>query len=72
MKLAGRHGFAWRRAEMLDANASRLASLRSGLRSRMAASPLCDGPGFAGRMEAVYRTLWRDHCLTMRKGATLL
>ena len=33
-----------------------------GLRARMAASPLCDGPSFARTIEATYRRLWRDWC----------
>lgn len=36
-----------------------LAALRSGLRGRMAASPLCDAPPFVARLEGVYRQLWR-------------
>ena len=40
----------------------RLASLRAGLRHRMAASPLCDGKHFAASLMHVVRDAWREWC----------
>lgn len=37
----------------------RLASLRHGLRRRFTESPLCDGPGFTGSLEDIYRKIWQ-------------
>ena len=37
---------------------ARLAALRSGLRERMAASPLCDGKRFAGHLMSLLRDVW--------------
>ncbi len=39
-----------------------LAELRAGLRMRMQASPLGDGPGLAHQLERTYRSLWREWC----------
>ncbi|MFI5400249.1 MAG: tetratricopeptide repeat protein [SAR324 cluster bacterium] len=41
---------------------SKLAALRLAQRQRMAASPLCDGPGFTRGLEAALRGLWVDWC----------
>lgn len=41
---------------------ARLFHLRRTLRGTMAASALCDGPRFARRMEAAYRTMWKRYC----------
>jgi predicted O-linked N-acetylglucosamine transferase (SPINDLY family) len=40
----------------------RLANLRGRLRSMMVQSPLCDGPGFAKKIEDAYRWMWRRWC----------
>jgi protein O-GlcNAc transferase len=47
-------------AQDLDA----LESLRRELRPRMAASVLLDFAGFARNVEAAYRQMWRDWCVT--------
>jgi predicted O-linked N-acetylglucosamine transferase (SPINDLY family) len=38
----------------------RLASLRAGLRQRMAASPLCDGKRFANNMALLLHDVWEQ------------
>jgi len=40
----------------------RLAQLRSGLRTAMAGSSLCDAAGFTQRLKTVYRTIWQQWC----------
>ncbi|HLJ05936.1 MAG TPA: hypothetical protein VKT26_06680, partial [Acetobacteraceae bacterium] len=39
-----------------------LASLRSGLRAQVRASPLCDGPRFGRNLGATLRVAWRNWC----------
>ncbi|MBM3546511.1 MAG: tetratricopeptide repeat protein [Alphaproteobacteria bacterium] len=41
---------------------NKLATLRTGLRGRVAASPLCDAPGYARSFWAALRRLWIDRC----------
>jgi predicted O-linked N-acetylglucosamine transferase (SPINDLY family) len=49
-------------AVRLAGNLSGLKELRAGLRQRMSASPLMDGPRFARNVEQVYRQIWRKWC----------
>jgi predicted O-linked N-acetylglucosamine transferase (SPINDLY family) len=49
-------------ASALAANPEALDALRLSLRQRVAASPLCDGKGFARKMESAYRTIWQRWC----------
>jgi protein O-GlcNAc transferase len=47
-------------AASLAGNLPGLASLRAGLRDRVASSPLCDGERFAGSFLHVLRDVWRE------------
>jgi predicted O-linked N-acetylglucosamine transferase (SPINDLY family)/GT2 family glycosyltransferase len=49
-------------ARELARDCDALAAVRTGLRERMRASPLCDGIAFARRVEAAYREMWHDWC----------
>ena len=49
-------------AVSLAGDLPRLASLRAGLRQRMAASPLCDGKRFAANLMHVLRDAWQEWC----------
>jgi predicted O-linked N-acetylglucosamine transferase (SPINDLY family) len=46
----------------LAADRPRLAGLRSTLRPRLLASPLCDGVEFVRRFEGAIRRVWQDRC----------
>jgi predicted O-linked N-acetylglucosamine transferase (SPINDLY family) len=46
----------------LAGNRHALAQLRSGLRARLAASPLCDAAGFTRSLESAYRDMWQAWC----------
>lgn len=46
----------------LAGNPARLSELRSTLRHRLLASPLCDGVGASRKVEAAYRDMWTRFC----------
>ncbi len=50
------------RAVALAADPSRLASLRRALRTRMMASPLCNGALFTPALERAFEEMWRRWC----------
>jgi predicted O-linked N-acetylglucosamine transferase (SPINDLY family) len=56
--LAGYVALAAAKAADIDG----LADLRAGLRARVKASPLCDGPRFGRALGAALREAWRDWC----------
>ncbi len=52
-------------AATLAADSERRTRLRQNLRPLLAASSLCDAPGFARQIEATYRAMWRGWCNTI-------
>ncbi len=62
-ELAARDADAFiRTAAALANDPSRLATLRSSLRQRMASSALCDRAAFTRRFGDCLRSIWRSHC----------
>ena len=51
----------------LAGDLDRLATLRAGLRQRVASSPLCDGPRFAENLTALLRAAWLQWCKPQQK-----
>ena len=49
-------------AVRLAGDLAALAPVRAGLRRRLEASPFCDGQAFALRLDAAYRSMWRQWC----------
>ncbi len=50
------------RAAKLAADTTLLRELRSSLRDRLLASPICDARNYAAEIEAAYRTMWQRYC----------
>ena len=46
----------------LAGDADRMSAIRAGLRTRMAASPVCDGRRFAARFGGALRGMWKEYC----------
>jgi predicted O-linked N-acetylglucosamine transferase (SPINDLY family) len=53
-------------AVRLARDSERLAEIRAALRQRMAESALCDASGFAAKVEAAYRQMWKTWCSSKR------
>jgi predicted O-linked N-acetylglucosamine transferase (SPINDLY family) len=49
-------------AEQLANDRARLTGLSRSLRQKVSASSLCDAPAFARKIEAAYRSMWRNWC----------
>jgi predicted O-linked N-acetylglucosamine transferase (SPINDLY family) len=57
-----------RMAVDLARDVPRLTALKTSLRERMLASPLCDGKAYTRGLEDGYRTMWRRWCADQRGG----
>ncbi|MHC4430352.1 MAG: O-linked N-acetylglucosamine transferase, SPINDLY family protein [Planctomycetota bacterium] len=57
------------KSTMLASNVEALAKIRASMRTRMAASTLCDAKRFAREVEDAYRQMWRRWCQTQRVDA---
>lgn len=54
-------------AATLAGDPAQLGNLRRSLRSRLTASPLCNGCAFARKIEAAYQTMWQYWCIPNRE-----
>jgi len=57
------------KATALASNVEALAKIRASMRTRMAASTLCDAKRFAREVEQAYRQMWRRWCQSQRAKA---
>jgi predicted O-linked N-acetylglucosamine transferase (SPINDLY family) len=57
-------------ASRLARDPSRLADLRSHLRSRIHSSPLCDALRMAREVEAIYQSMWEQWCIEHERDCT--
>ena len=55
-------------ATRLAGDLDRLQAMRSGMRERLAASPLCDAERFTLALEEHYRSMWSGWCATAAAG----
>jgi protein O-GlcNAc transferase len=58
-------------AATLATDSDRRTRLRQELRPLVAGSSLCDAPGFARRIEATYRAMWRNWCNTTPRDGSI-
>ncbi len=58
--IAATHDEYVEKAVVLARDHEQREAIRAGLRTKMAASPLCDATGLAGALEDAYETMWRQ------------